>query len=339
MPLGCAKRAFTLIELLVVIAVIALLIGILLPALGSARSTARTIKCAANDRSVIQAIAAYTAIGKQYFPPHYVYGQDEDGLEWRFEDQQISNPNPNTGYIHWSYALFSNGAVNEDSFKCPSMPRGGAPATNPGANPADWETNQSNDLGNTAGATTPNDRQVKRIAYTGNGAIFPRNKFFSSGGERKNELVKDSDIHNPSNVVLLTEFNPSREYEALRVGGSLYKTHRPVTPFIGLSSGVNVYAEPPNNAVPRFLYARVSDILDDRDVPEGAIDSASASVLNAVGRHHPGSKDAKGGQANFGFVDGHVERSTLLQTIEKKRWGDRFWSISGSDKVNMTTPP
>lgn len=331
-------RAFTLIELLVVIAVIALLIGILLPALGSARATARMIKCAANDRSVVQAVISYGISGKQYFPPHYVYGATEEGVEWRIQDQQLSNPNPNTGYVHWSYSLFSGGLVNEASFMCPSMPRGGAPATNPGANAGDWEPGQVNDLGNGAGATTPTDRQVKRIAYTGNGAIFPRNKFFSSGGERKSELVKDSDIFNPSNVILATEFMPDGDYRAISVGG-VYKSHRPVTPFIGLSSGVNVYSEPRNAAIPRFLYPNINSILPTLEIPDGVIDTASESTLNAVGRHHPGSKTSKGGQSNFAFVDGHVEQSTLVETIRKKRWGDRFWSITGDDRVNMTTIP
>lgn len=61
------QKAFTLIELLVVISIIALLIAILLPALGAARESARRMENNANLRSLHQATVIYAEENKGFY--------------------------------------------------------------------------------------------------------------------------------------------------------------------------------------------------------------------------------------------------------------------------------
>lgn len=71
MPRTNQKTAFTLIELLVVISIIALLIGILLPALGAARETARGLSCLSNEKQWGIAVNVYMAQYKDRLPRDY----------------------------------------------------------------------------------------------------------------------------------------------------------------------------------------------------------------------------------------------------------------------------
>ncbi|MBI1338091.1 MAG: prepilin-type N-terminal cleavage/methylation domain-containing protein [Phycisphaera sp.] len=61
-------HGFTLIELLVVVTIIALLVSILLPAVGRARYAARIVKCMSNQKQVYLGVTIYTSDNHNYYP-------------------------------------------------------------------------------------------------------------------------------------------------------------------------------------------------------------------------------------------------------------------------------
>lgn len=113
------RHAFTLIELLVVIAVIALLVGILLPALGKARAASRQSVCLSNTRQMGVAMTTYANDRRDWYPvlprpasmnnPNYLDGQYVyGGVAGLFNLNQLGDAQasgqPGAGYTAGMYA-------------------------------------------------------------------------------------------------------------------------------------------------------------------------------------------------------------------------------------------
>lgn len=133
-----SKTGFTLVELLVVISIIALLMGILMPALGRARETGRSAVCMSNIRSISLAGRIYAYENDDQFPPYrmrrakitdpdgsYVnkYGREKPRWQWFFNDGigPVINPSP---YVHAPGDTFGDDdtlIMTNDYFMCPSF--------------------------------------------------------------------------------------------------------------------------------------------------------------------------------------------------------------------------
>jgi len=345
--MNCRNRrnGFTLIELMVVIAIIALLIAILLPSLQAARAHAKAVTCASNLHHISLAMANYLYGSKGTYPVSYAYPDNADG-QWSAKDQNEGKP---FGYLHWSNFLYDSGEVNDKAFECPLYEHGGAPRTNPGRNPDDWEAGQADQNGDPT-ATELTDKQAPRMAYVANASIIPRNKFTSplSGGPRVNTFVRESSIKYPGSTILMTEFLNNWKALGVQEGGVVIsKAHRPINPFFHIGSGFDEYKAAPT--APGFIYGTSSDqdtygLLPLSEVrgKTNILDYTSGvSQINAVGRSHP-TPDAVyskkyGGAANFLYCDGHAESMTALKSVAQRQWGDRYYSITGENQVmNMS---
>jgi prepilin-type processing-associated H-X9-DG protein/prepilin-type N-terminal cleavage/methylation domain-containing protein len=97
-------KKFTLIELLVVIAIIAILAGMLLPALSKARDTAKTSNCNSNLKQINMSSIMYSNDFYDYFVP----------LKWPLAGADTTQT--------WGWILYNGKYLNNKLCRCPSTP-------------------------------------------------------------------------------------------------------------------------------------------------------------------------------------------------------------------------
>ena len=111
-------QAFTLIELLVVIAVIAILVAILIPALGRAREQAKKVVCEAHMKGLGVALRMYVDdAGKTHNAPNQ--GLWDNAWE---QPAVVRKYTANEPYAYWGIA-YEPYAQNKKIFRCPSTRR------------------------------------------------------------------------------------------------------------------------------------------------------------------------------------------------------------------------
>jgi prepilin-type N-terminal cleavage/methylation domain-containing protein/prepilin-type processing-associated H-X9-DG protein len=307
----CKKSGFTLVELLVVIGIIAVLIGILLPALNKARAQAIYVQCQSNMRQIGLAFIQYSTSFNGYVVPTLVWGTTPN--------PPLYSQNGSGGGFHddeWPILLTSLGYIPNQNLTYKSDPH--TSATSVLVCPAVRQSlifdNIVGQVVGTTAATDGFDRRMSNFLSIGPGPLV--GLIVDSGyGINGTVYANEGATTDPNGYYDDGDVNTGGHTGAVNVVFDV--------PCTAISTNSTAQPCPPLHKLTKFTQSALTVLLYDGSEWNGMVGSGLAPTGNGFewrisGARHgsfnpnpPGNLIRDGinvsGTTNLLFLDGHVE--------------------------------
>lgn len=328
------RFGFTLIELLVVVAVIAILIGVLLPALGKARSSAQQISCASLQRQLVTGIVSYASDNNYYIPGKGTSGLAMVNNEWDLDPAPLDRPDRIVQTHDWmTPALAGNDLPANrqarfwyllENFTDPSL--------------ESVESIACLEAACTGGDTGNNDMvdwaSSREIQAFGSVSYLMPMPFQVHGGETVGST------RGPSPRIIRF----GHENEPTNAEASTPTAYAPRIDLVGTPSNKIALADGT-----RFHTGAILDIDFSYDPPRfGAFTTSTPIYISSAAYGKPGESTHENGGAaydityrhqgniNAAFFDGHVEQLDRFQSLDPALWFPKGSQLNDGGGVHPT---